>query len=105
MKVDLTRTALQNDKMWPMLRDVSTQVQWSVNGKLTHMNEWDWKDVFTAALKKHNRIAEGIDGGFVFLGMHTKHATKAELIDLIEMIYAFGSEHGVTWTEPNGNQG
>lgn len=83
-----------------MLRDIARQVQWAVNGKLVYMDEYDWKDVFTAALKKHNRIAEGIDGGFVFLGMHTHRATKQELIDLIEMMYAFGAERGVTWSEP-----
>lgn len=83
-----------------MLRDVSKQVQWAVNGSLVYMDEWDWKDVFTAALKKHHRVAQGIDGGFVFLGMRTSQAKKSELIDLIEMIYAFGAERGVKWSEP-----
>ena len=85
--------------MWPLLRDISKQVQWQVNGALTFMDEYDWKDVFTAALKKHNRIAMGIDGGFVFLGMRTSKAKKSEIIDLIEMIYAFGSERDVKWSE------
>lgn len=83
-----------------MLRDFSRQVQWSVNGVLTHMDEHDWKDVFTAALKKHNRIAEGLHGGFVFLGMRTSKMKKSEVIDLIELIYAEGSERGVVWTDP-----
>lgn len=98
---DVTRTSLQNDKMWPMLRDFSMQVRWQVNGALTFMDESDWKDVFTAALKKHNRIALGIDGGFVFLGMRTSKMKKSEIIDLIELIYAEGSERGVIWTDPD----
>lgn len=96
---DENRTQLQNDKMWPMLRDFSRQLQWSVNGVKTYMDESDWKDVFTAALKKHNRVAEGLDGGFVFLGMRTSRMKKSEIIDLIELMYAFGSERGVKWTE------
>lgn len=94
-----TRTKLQNDRMWPMLRDISKQVSWAVNGRSTLMDEYDWKDVFTAALKKHNRIAEGIDGGFVFLGMRTSRATKQELIDIIDLITAFGAERNVVWSE------
>lgn len=93
------RTKLQNDHLWPLLRDVSRQVKWQVNGASGYMDEYDWKDVFSAALTKHHRIAQGIDGGFVFLGMRTSRATKQELIDLIELIYAFGAERGVVWSE------
>jgi hypothetical protein len=95
-----TRTQLQNDKMWPMLRDFSKQVQWQVNGCLVFMDEYDWKDIFTAALKRHNRVALGLDGGFVFLGMRTSKATKQEIIDLIELMYAEGENRGVIWSEP-----
>jgi hypothetical protein len=84
-----------------MLRDISKQVQWSVNGVKTFMDAEDWKDVLTAALKRHQRVAEGIEGGFVFLGMRTSKAAKSEIVDLIELMYAFGSERGVKWTEPD----
>jgi hypothetical protein len=97
---DLTRTQLQNDRMWPMLRDVSKQVQFVVNGVLTYVDEYDVKDIMTAALRKHTRMAQGIDGGVVFLGMRTSKMKKDEMIDLIELIYAFGSERGVVWSEP-----
>lgn len=84
-----------------MLRDFSKQVQWQVNGSLVYMDEYDWKDIFTAALKKHNRVAQGLDGGFVFLGMRTHKMKKHEIIDLIEFMYAEGAERGVKWTEPD----
>lgn len=83
-----------------MLRDISKQVQWSINGVKTYMDEDDWKDVLTAGLKKHQRVAEGIEGGFVFLGMRTSRAKKSEIIDLIELMYAFGSERNVIWSDP-----
>ena len=89
------RTLDQNAKLWPMLTDVSRQVIW-YDVKLTPE---EWKDVFTAALKKQRAIP-GIDGGFVVLGAHTSTMNKKDLADLIELMYAFGAERNVIWTEP-----
>lgn len=89
------RTSDQNDKLWPMLRDISRQVEWYGNW----LTEEEWKDVMTAALKKQ-RAVPGIDGGFVVLGAHTSKMSKADLSDLIELLYAFGNDHGVKWSEP-----
>jgi hypothetical protein len=93
------RTVEQNKKLWAMLRDVASQVQWPVDGELVFMSEWDWKDVFSAALKKHQRVAKGIEGGFVMLGAHTSRMTKQEMADLITLMEAFGVERGVVWSE------
>lgn len=95
-----TRTPDQNSKMWPMLTDISKQVKWAVDGELVYMIEEDWKDLFTAALKKHQRMAKGIDGGVVMLGSRTSRMKKREFCDLIELIYAFGAQHDVVWSEP-----
>lgn len=89
-----TRTLDQNAKLWPMLADVARQVDW-YGKKLT---DDEWKDVFTAALKRSN-VVPGIDGGFVTCGLHTSRLSKKDFADLIELIYAFGSERGVVWSE------
>lgn len=89
------RTLDQNSKLWPMLGDVSRQVQW--HGQ--YLKDFDWKDIFTAALKRY-RAVPGIDGGIVLLGMRTSRMTKSEFSELVESIYAFGAEHGVVWSEP-----
>lgn len=89
------RTLDQNAKLWPMLGDVSRQVEWY--GQKLRPEEW--KDVFTAGLKKQ-RAVPGIDGGFVILGAHTSTMTVRELSELVEIIYAFGAEHDVKWSEP-----
>lgn len=94
------RTLDQNSKMWPMLTDISRQVQWPVDGELQLISEEDWKDIFTAALRKHQRMAKGIDGGVVMLGGRTSRMRKREFIDLIDIMYAFGNEKGVEWSEP-----
>lgn len=92
---DATRTDDQNSKLWPMLQDVSRQVEW-YGAKLS---DHEWKDVFTAALRKA-KVVPGLDGGFVVLGQRTSQMGKREFSDLIELIYAFGAEKGVVWSDP-----
>lgn len=92
---DELRTPEQNKKLWPMLTDISRQVDW-YGQKLT---PWDWKDVFTAALRKA-KVVPGLDGGFVVCGLHTSRMSKREMSDLLELMMAFGNEHGVQWTDP-----
>ena len=87
---EATRTLEQNALMWGMLTDVSKQVVW-YGQKLT---EEEWKDVFTAALKKQ-KVVPGIDGGFVVCGAKTSRMSKSHMSDLIELMFAFGAEKGV----------
>ena len=84
------RSLDQNKKMWALLGEVSEQVVWH-GLKLTPEN---WKDIFTASLRKQ-QVVPGIDGSFVVLGASTSKMTKLELSDLIELIYAFGAEKEV----------
>lgn len=94
------RTESQNRKMWPMLSDVAKQVDMCVNGEMVKASPEDWKDVFSASLHREQRIAKGVDGGVVFLGSRTSRMRKAEFVELIELIYAFGAERGVKWSDP-----
>lgn len=93
-----TRSLDQNSKLWPMLQDISKQVDWYGN-KLT---DEEWKDVFSAALKKQ-KVVPGLDGGFVVCGQRTSKMTKREFSDLIEIMYAFGADKGVVWSEPEAD--
>ena len=87
------RTLDQNALLWALLTDISQQVTW--HGQKLAPD--DWKDMFTASLRKA-RVVPGIDpGSFVLLGLHTSDMTKDELSNLIELIHAFGAEHGVTF--------
>lgn len=90
-----TRTLDQNAKLWPMLGDVSRQVDWY--GQRLTADEW--KDVFSAALKKQ-KVVPGLDGGFVVCGQSTSKMGRQTFSDLIELIYSFGAERGVQWSEP-----
>lgn len=93
------RSHEQNDRMWAMLTEVSEQVEWPVDGRLRKLSAEEWKDILTAGLKREQKVAQGIDGGFVILGQRTSKMTKREMSDLMELIAAFGAEHGVTFTE------
>lgn len=88
-----TRTLDQNSLLWPLLTEVSKQVDWYGN-KLTAD---EWKDVFSAALKKQ-KVVPGLDGGFVVCGQSTSRMSKREFSDLVELIYAFGAERGVVFS-------
>ena len=93
-----TRSLRANARMWALLRDVAEQVQWPVDGMLTHISPEDWKHIMTAAAKQHQRMAKGLDGGLVFLGQHTSRMTSAEISDVMAIIEAFGASRGVKWS-------
>lgn len=90
------RTPEQNNKIWPMLRDLAKQVKWAGQ----QLNEYDWKDLITAALKEQ-RVVPGLTGGVVVLGAHTSRMSVEQVSDMIEYMYAFGTEHDVDWSEPS----
>jgi hypothetical protein len=88
------RSIGQNALMWSLLSDISRQVEW--HGSLLSKKDWKW--IFTAAIRKQ-RMVPGIEGGMVYLGEPTSGMSKQEMSDLIELIYAFGAEHGVEWSD------
>ena len=89
------RSLSQNRKLWPMLNDVQKQVDWYGD----NLDTDDWKAMFMSSLHKQ-RSVPGIYGGFVGLSKRSSKLNKEEFSDLIEVIYAFGSERNVAWSEP-----
>ena len=92
------RTLEQNAKLWALLGDIARQCSLVINGESVKASAEDWKEVFTAALRNEQRLAQGIDGRVVMLGARTSHMRVDELSELIELIYAHGSEQGVNWS-------
>ncbi|RUM90717.1 MAG: recombination protein NinB [Thiomicrospira sp.] len=89
-----TRNLEMNKKLWAMLTDVSGQVDWY--GR--RYKPEDWKHILTAGLKGYE-TAPGINGEMVVLGKSTSKMNKREFSDLVELIYAFGAERNVVWSE------
>lgn len=89
------RSVDANAMMWALLSDIARQVEW--HGQ--HLAPADWKEMFSASLRRQ-RVVPAIDGaGFVVLGQSTSRMTKAQFSDLLELILAFGAERGVQWSE------
>lgn len=92
-----TRSLEQNSRLWALLHDVARQVKWPVDGREAYLSPEDWKDIFTASLRKGQRVSPGIDGGFVILGARTSRMTVGEMVDLQTLIEAFGAQNGVVF--------
>ena len=92
-----TRSIQQNAKLWPMLNDIAKQVPWH---GLT-LSADDWKIILLDGLNQEMRLVPNIEGnGFINLGRSSSRLSKAEFSDLIELLYAFGAEKNVVWTDP-----
>lgn len=94
-----TRTAQQNRKLWPLLKDLSDQVLWFGN----KYDSDDGKDLITAMVAKskrqEQRMAPGIDGGIVMFGQRTSKMTVKQMVEVIEAIYWFGTQQNVKFSD------
>ena len=89
------RSLDQNALLWARLTKIAQEVEW--HG--VKLSAEDYKDMFTASLRK-SRVVPGIDAGtFVVLGMRTSDMTKEEFGMLLDLIDAFAAERGVTLEE------
>lgn len=101
MRVEIkprTRSTDQNALLWSCLTDLSRQIEWPINGKNEKLTPDEWKDITSASLNQENRIAMGIQGGFVMIGRRTSTMTVKQMTELVDFIHAFGTEHGVVWS-------
>lgn len=88
------RSTDQNAIFWASLTEVARQVDW--HG--VKLSADDWKLVFMAALNQEMRLVPNLDGnGFVNLGRSSSNLSKAEMSDLLELIFKFGAERGVVF--------
>lgn len=91
------RSIPQNDRMWAMLTDISTQTDW--HG--VKLAPDDWKLMFLDALKRELRVMPNLDGtGFVNLGRSSSDLSREEMSDLIEVIFEWGARNGVEFHDP-----
>jgi len=95
-----SRNLDQNALLWVLLEAFSRQLKWPVNGAMVSMSPEEWKDVLSAAFKNETqRVAMGLSGGMVILGMRTSKMTKRQFAEFIEFIQATAVERGVELDE------
>ncbi len=95
-----TRSLEQNAKLHAMLEDVAKQVEW--HGMKLHKDVW--KRICTAAMLRElgesPMLVPSLDGhGIEIIYEKTSAMGKKMMANLIEWVYAFGSEKGVKWGE------
>lgn len=90
------RNLEQNALLWALLTDLANQTDW--HGIKLSADEF--KDLLSAGLVK-SKVVQNLTGdGFVILGQRTSKMTKRQMGDLLDLIYAFGTERGVKFSEP-----
>ena len=90
------RSLPQNDRFWASLTDVATQA--------THCGrKYDaptWKAIFMSAFGKEVQFVPSLDGTeLVPIGQSSSDLSKFEMSELLEFIYAWGSQNGVTFND------
>ena len=101
-------TADQRKRFWAMLGDIAKQVPLTINGYQVLAHKDDWRLVFCCALMQENRIADGLDGQKVVLGLRLRDIFKGlsdadarrRASDLITLVRAFGDNNEVQWSDP-----
>ena len=91
-----TRNLEQNAKLWAMLADLARQTDW--HG--VKLSSEEFKDLLSAGLVKSKVVPNMEGSGFVILGQRTSKLSTRQFADLIELVYAFGAERNVRWSEP-----
>jgi hypothetical protein len=92
-----TRRDAQNRKLWPMIADIKRQVP-----AMAAFAPDDIKLRFLNALGVEMRWLPELDGAGMFpVGLKSSVLTVAQFALLIELLYKYGAEHGVRWSEPH----
>lgn len=93
---EVNRTSYQNSVQWPILEAFAEQLLWPVNGAMVRMTSEEWKDVLSAAFRGESvRLASGLNGGVVMLGMRTSQMSKREFSEWLDFLQATAADRGV----------
>lgn len=91
-----TRNLDQNALLWTLLQCFADQLVWPVNGAMCKLSPEEWKDILSGAFKQESqRIAMGLNGGMVILGMRTLKMGKRQFAEFIEFIQSVAADRGV----------
>ena len=90
----------QNALMWVLLDAFSRQLVWPVNGSMQRLTAEEWKDLLTAGFRQEQpRLAMGLRGGVVMMGLSTRKMGKREMADFITFIQSEAADRGVQFDE------
>lgn len=88
------RSLPQNDRMWAMLTDVATQ---KLHAGRKYTSD-QWKVLFMHACGREVQFIPALDNStFIPFGQSSSDLSVQEMTDLIEFIFSWGAENGVTF--------
>lgn len=91
-----SRSLDQNAAQWPILQAFAEQLTWPVNGAMVSLSADEWKDLLTAAFQGETvRLAMGLSGGVVMLGLRTSQMGKRRFSEWLEFLHATAALRGV----------
>lgn len=91
-----TRSDDQNKKLWPMIEDIRQQVP-----GMESFTRDQVKLRFLDALGSEMTFLPKLEGEGMFpVGQRSSTLTVAQFSGLIELLYKYGAEKGVSWTDP-----
>lgn len=90
------RTKKQNDRQWPMLSAISTQLVW--HGR--RYTPEQWRDYFMHQLNGGAFMPDE-DGGMIPIGRSSSNLDKEEHSLFQDLIEAFAERHGVDLMQQN----
>lgn len=94
------RSLEQNSRMWAMLTDVATQKEHA--GRRYTPDQW--KILFMHACGREVQFLPSLDNStFIPWGQSSSDLSKQEMTDLIEFIFSWGAENGVTFHDPEAS--
>jgi len=92
-----TRSSLQNDLMWSLIADIMKHP----NNERPHWSAEAWKCGFMQYCGHEIQWDKGLGNcGPLPLGFRSSRLTVPQMTALIELIFAYGAEHGVVFNEP-----
>lgn len=88
------RSTDQNARFWAMLSDVSRS---KPDGRT--MTPERWKAAFMQSFGHQVQFENDLEGRPFPIGHSSSRMSKADMSELMEFISAWGTEHGVVWSE------
>lgn len=93
---DDQRTLDQNAMLHPLLRIIAGKLKWYG----ATLSEDEWKCVFLSGIREVKAIPGFEPGTVIMVGLSSSKLSKEDFSNLLELVLAYGAQHGVDLVDP-----
>lgn len=103
-------TREQQNRLNAMCGDLEAQIRLSSDGRYLHksqvaangtkLDKDSWRWIFVGTYKGWKAVPAIEGAGFIMLGASSKTLSIEDASAVIDMLFAFGNERGVQWSNP-----